>query len=133
MCSVGRWQGYVHCVVPNTALASSILMRSNNQPNVMHKFEAACTRTHIHTHKQNIATHQTPIPHLLLSHSQTAGWGCRSGHNRPTSPPRACMGQICSSQPSVSKCLWGAGPPSCCELWMRQMLATQTNGRSEGG
>ena len=57
-------------------------------------------RTHIHT--QDITAHQTAIPHLLLSKSQTAGWGCRSGHSRLTSPPRACLTQICSSPLSLS-------------------------------
>lgn len=95
------WQACVHILVPYSASASSIVMTPTNQLNDMHTFVAQ-TRTHSHTHTQDITAHQTAIPHLLLSKSQTAGWGCRSGHSRLTSPPRACLTQICSSPLSLS-------------------------------
>ena len=109
------------------ARASRILMRSTNQTNDVRKSEAACA----HTHNHITTTHQTSLPHLLLSQRQTAGWKCRSAHNRPTSPPRARLGQICCSFPSLSPGVLGEkNLQAAVGLKTRQMPATQSNGRS---
>lgn len=62
-------------------------------------------RAHIWASVYTLTNLHTPCPHLPLFHSQTAGWAGRSDHNRPTSPWRACLGQICSS-PHLSDSLF---------------------------